>query len=57
MKVGEIFADDETKEATREFAMGCAINSKFFVDEERFNDIKDAFIAGVVWKQMKEKDV
>lgn len=54
MRVGEIFVDKETKEAANQFAQWCLIKNLDF-DEQRFKDLYDGFIAGVVWEQMKNE--
>lgn len=49
MKAGELFVDSETKKA----ALAYAIEAAEYNDEMKA--IRDAFIAGVAWKQFKDK--
>ena len=49
MKVGELFVDSETIHA----AIAYAVETCEHKDERQA--IRDAFIAGVAWKQFKEK--
>lgn len=54
MKVGELFVDDKTKSAATEYAVRLAIDNEFLKDH--IDDLRDAFIAGVAWKQLKERN-
>lgn len=51
MKVGELFVDSETKHA----ALAYAIETCEHQDE--IQSIRDAFIAGVAWKQLTQKNI
>lgn len=51
MKACEIFANEETKRAACQFALECIKDDEFY-DDDKFKNIRDAFIAGAVWKQM-----
>lgn len=55
MKVSELFADQETKNAADLFAQWCLVND-FDFDEQRFKDLYDAFIAGAVWQRLRENN-
>ena len=48
MKVGELFVDSETKKAAFAYA------AEVCEHQDEMEAIRDAFIAGVAWKQFKE---
>lgn len=49
MKTGELFVDSETKKAALAYAIEVCEHG------DEYEAIRDAFIAGVAWKQFKDK--
>lgn len=50
MKFGEIFVDNETKKAAFAYAVEACQH------QDEIKALKDAFIAGVAWKQFNDKN-
>lgn len=53
MKFGELLVDEETKKAATEYATNIAIDYEFLRGD--IEDLRDAFIAGVAWKKIKDE--